>query len=91
LGVYDHGLSKAQVVKVAEISWESYELFCSLRKTTDLAQSTLLLFRNLPDRADLLQQTAQELCRARSTVEELLSIVEEAQGVIDDASSNPRP
>jgi hypothetical protein len=93
LGSYDHGLSEDQLVELEEAFREAAELFSSLRQSTDLAQATLLLYHNLPDRKDQLEQHLQELCRVRFTVEELLALaeelralVEELQGVIDDPS-----
>jgi hypothetical protein len=95
LGNYDHGgLSEVQLAAFEEASREMDEVFSCLRQTTDRAQATILLFHNLPDRMDLLEQGLQELYRVCSIVEELValmqklrSIVQEVQGMIEDPSS----
>ena len=86
MGSYDNGLSEVQLVMLEEAFGEIAKVFYSLRKSTDRAQANLLLCHNFPDRMDMLEQSARELCRARATVEELLVLVEELQGVIDDPS-----
>jgi hypothetical protein len=94
LGSYDHGgLSEVQLAAFEEAFGEMDEVFSWLRQTTDRAQATILLFRNFPDRVDLLEQGLQELYRVRSIVEELValmqelrSIVQEVQRVIEDPS-----